>query len=286
MAHRYRWEDLPGPVLGVVRDHLGEIGNAVPAGQGQSCDVALTVYRAEQSPVFLKGVFGISREMRWLRNEIDAAKTVAGLAPAVVFHRDIGDWLIVGFEYVEGRPVNLEPGSPDLAVVASALDRIGAIRAPELKPLGERWKTSWWQRIVDEKPHLLNEWRLDELTGWERKVPELLTGDRLIHTDIHADQFVIAPDGEVRVIDWGWPASGAAWIDPAFLVLRLIGAGHQPDTAEAWARAHTRWALASAEEITAFAVYVAGLWTYRATTEGLARLARDYATWRLRAKPR
>jgi hypothetical protein len=113
-------------------------------------------------------------------------------------------------------------------------------------------------------------------------VPELLAGDHLLHTDLHEDQFVVTAGGEVRVVDWGWPASGASWIDPAFLVLRLIGAGRPPEAAEAWARAHTRWAVAAANEITAFAVYVAGLWTYRATTEGLARLARDYASWRLR----
>ncbi|MEV6641652.1 hypothetical protein [Amycolatopsis sp. NPDC051371] len=278
---RYHWEDLPDSVRREVQDELGTIVRAVPVPEGQSCSAALALYRDELPPVFLKGVHGVSREMRWLRNEISSAKRVRGIAPAVAFHRDIDDWLIAAFEYVGGRPVSLAPGSPDLPAVASALDRIGAIRAPELKSLGERWKTSWWQRVAEEKPHVLNGWRLDELTAWERHVPEVLIGDHLLHTDLHEDQFVVTSGGDIRVVDWGWPASGAPWVDPAFLVLRLIGAGHPPDAAEAWARAHTRWALASVEEITTFAVYVAGLWTYRATTESLAQLARNYANWRL-----
>jgi Ser/Thr protein kinase RdoA (MazF antagonist) len=284
MLHRFHWEGLPDSVRREIQDRLGTISRAVAVSEGQSSSVALTLYRDELPPVFLKGVHGVSREMRWLRNEIDSAERVAGIAPAIVFHRDIGDWLIAVFEHVEGRPVSLAPGSPDLPVVARALGRIGSLRALDLKPLGDRWKTSWWQRIAEEKPQVLNARRLDELKALERNVPDVLVGDHLLHTDLHEDQFVVTSGGDVRVIDWGWPASGAPWVDPAFLVLRLIGAGHQPDAAESWARAHTRWALASDEEITTFAVYVAGLWTYRATTESLARLARDYATWRLQGR--
>ncbi len=282
MAHRYRWEDLPEPVRREVVDRLGAISRTVPAVEGQSCGAALTLYRDDPPPVFLKAVHGVSREMRWLRNEIGIAETVACLAPAVVFHRDVDDWLVAAFEHVDGRPVSLAPGSPDLPVVASALDRIGAVRVPELRPLGDRWKASWWSRIAEERSHLLNGRRLDDLVDWERQAPGLLAGDHLLHTDLHEDQFVVTSRGEARVVDWGWPASGAPWIDPAFLVLRLIGAGHTAEAAEAWARTHTRWAEATAGEITAFAVYVAGLWTYRATTGRLSGLARGYANWRLR----
>ncbi|KDA41138.1 hypothetical protein BMG523Draft_04061, partial [Frankia sp. BMG5.23] len=28
------------------------------------------------------------------------------------------------------------------------------------------------------------------------------------------------------MVDWGWPAQGAGWVDAAFMVIRLIGAGH------------------------------------------------------------
>ncbi|MGH3913703.1 MAG: hypothetical protein ACRDTC_09865 [Pseudonocardiaceae bacterium] len=71
-------------------------------------------------------------------------------------------------------------------------------------------------------------------------------------------------------------------------MLRLVEAGHHPADAEAWART-TLACIADADPhcLTAFAVYIAGLWGYWAATEdisgapGRARLARDYAAWRL-----
>ena len=270
------WSELPEEVRAAVQAWAGPIRKTVPAGEGQSCDTALTLHRDGMPPVFLKGVRGVSREMRWLRNEVESAGLVAGIGPAVLFHHDVGDWFVVAFEYLEGRPAKLAPGSPDLSVVATALGRLGAIRAPELRSLGDRWKARWWRGLAGElrgrDPGLLE--------AWEDKAPGLVAGDSLVHTDLHEDQFVLDGNGGVRVVDWGWPASGAAWVDPAFLVIRLVGAGHHPADAESWARSHTCWGDASSESVTAFAVYVAGLWSAKAT-EFLARTARGYADWRL-----
>ncbi|RSM50915.1 hypothetical protein DMA12_00680 [Amycolatopsis balhimycina DSM 5908] len=293
MSTRYSWSELPDAVRAAVQAHTGPIGRTVAAGAGQSCDAALTLCRDGMAPVFCKAVKGISREMRWLRTEVESAGLVGGLAPAVLFSADLvadgEDWFVVGFEHVAGRPANLAPGSPDLPVLASLLDRIGAVSAPHLRSLGDRWGAPWWDRLARDRPGIVSGWDLAEVSAWEQKAPGLVRGDRLVHTDLHADQFVIGAGadagGAVRVLDWAWPASGAAWVDPAFLVIRLIGAGHTPAQAEAWARAHTHFADAPQEAVTAFAVYVAGLWTAKAaTTDALARLAREYARWRLRER--
>src|SRR5205823_5476502 len=107
------------------------------------------------------------------------------------------------------------------------------------------------------------------------------------HTDLHANQILIDDSGRVHVIDWALPGAGAAWVDTAFLVLRLIEAGHTPTAAEQWAHTRSNWAGMDPQTATAFAVYVAGLWSYFAVTNPLpgavrrARLARNYAAWRL-----
>lgn len=133
---------------------------------------------------------------------------------------------------------------------------------------------------------------LDELTEWCRATPDLIEGSTLLHTDLHEHQFMIDDDSSsVRVIDWGRPASGAAWVDTAFLVIRLVAAGHEPDEAEEWAATVPSWSTRTDKAVTAFACYVAGLWGYRAATApfpGATRLgtaARQYARHRLRSQP-
>ncbi|WP_239335863.1 hypothetical protein [Frankia sp. CiP3] len=117
-------------------------------------------------------------------------------------------------------------------------------------------------------------------------IPGLQAGEEVNHTDLHAHQFMIRKD-RVWVVDWGWPAQGAGWVDAAFMVIRLIGAGHSPQQAEQWASRLTCWAGATDDDLNAFACYVAGLWSMRAVqsdnraAHNRATLARSYATWRL-----
>ncbi|AUI59787.1 hypothetical protein [Amycolatopsis sp. BJA-103] len=280
---KYGWDELPEPVREALRNRVGDIDRVGEIEVGQSSNFAAVFYRDGAAPLFVKGVEGVSPAMRWLRNEAELGTLVSGIAPAVHFAADIEDWLLVGFEYVDGRRARLQPGSSDLTRVAETVNRIGDIKAPGLKPLEQRWKSAWWPKLAQERPEIVGDWDIDELTAWEQKAPELTAGHSLLHTDLHADQFLVPATGDIRAIDWGWPAQGAAWVDPAFMVIRLIGDGHQAMDAETWAKTSTRWSEATEEEVTAFAVYVAGLWSYKAaTTTRLAQIARDYAGWRLR----
>ncbi|GAA1958780.1 phosphotransferase family protein [Amycolatopsis minnesotensis] len=279
---KYGWSDLPQSIRNEVQSQIGIVAEVDAATVGQSCHIATTLIRDGAEPVFFKGVKGISPEMRWLRNEAEIGQLARRIAPAVLFSADVEDWFVVGFEHVTGRPANLAPGSADLSAVATTLARISSIEAPEVRELGLRWKPQWWSKLAGERPDVVGDWDLDELMSWEEKAPPLVQGNRLIHTDLHEDQFIISEDGETHVIDWGWPASGAAWVDAAFIVVRMIGAGHRPPDAERWASRNTNWSAASEEAVTAFAVFIAGLWNYKATTPRLAKLARSYAGWRLR----
>ncbi|WP_233427812.1 phosphotransferase family protein [Actinokineospora spheciospongiae] len=233
----------------------------------------------------------MSRRMRWLRNEITGSLHASDIAPDVVFHADMDDWLIIGFAYVPGRRADLSPGSADLPLVAGTLSRISRIQAPDLRPLRDRWfATDWWTRLADEAPDHIRGWDAAELARVSATAPALVDGTSLLHTDLHADQFLISQDGQVHVVDWGFPGSGAPWVDTAFMTLRLVGAGHTPAEAESWARTIPSYADASPGALAAFAAYVAGFWTHLSLSAGhgarhRARLARACANWRLGSPP-
>ncbi|MFE0021332.1 phosphotransferase family protein [Amycolatopsis sp. NPDC059021] len=263
--------------------------------EGQTCDVATSLRIQNGKRVFLKGVRGVSRRMRFLRNEAIAGDLAPELAPAVLFHEDVeadnDDWLVVGFEHIAGRAASLAPGSSDLPLVAATVNRIAELPASGFGALSDRWSGgSSWHDLVDTDPGTTESWDLPvgELIEWEEKAPGAVDGDRLIHTDLHKDQFIIDSAETVHVIDWGFPAAGAPWVDSAFLTIRLISAGHPSAEAEAWARTHLRLSEAADGQITAFAAYVAGLWSYWAVTDRepgasrRARMAREYAAYRLR----
>lgn len=288
-----RWDELPQPVRDVVEQHLGSVASADEITTGSTTDVCAVLHLVSHERVFLKGVAGISRRMRWLRNEIAGSQAAAPIAPQVLFHADIDtivageDWLVVGHEYVPGRPASLEPGSPDLPLIASAVERIATMPATDLRPLSGRWApTDWWTKLAAIAPESVDGWDIEEMTRLTGLVPTLVDGDRLLHTDLHGGQFIVGTDRSTRVIDWGFPGAGAPWVDTAFMILRLIEAGHTPDDAETWARARDTFADVDEQTLTAFAVYVAGFWTHIAVTDGpgsprRASLARDYAAWRL-----
>jgi hypothetical protein len=283
------WQQLPASVRSAVAAHVGTVARVEQIADGDNHDFA-AVLQSSRGGVFVKAVQGVSKQMKMLRNEITAGSCAGRLAPAVRFSADVVadvPWLVVGFDVVDGRPADLSPGSTDLAVVADTVNRIGERDATGLRPVRDRWSVDWWHQLADESPSTVAGWDVDELARLAASVPERVDGDRLAHTDLHPDQFRIGTDG-VRVIDWGFPGAAAPWLDPAFLVLRLAEAGHDPAEAETWARAELA-GLAGVDDdtLTAFAAYLAGMWSMWAVGDPSpgalhrARLARDYAAWRV-----
>jgi hypothetical protein len=283
---RHQWNDLPDAVTRAVEDRFGSVLSTAEVGGGQNCDVAVVLRGSAERAVFVKGVHGVSRRMRWLRNEIAAGALTEGLAPATLFHLDVADWLVVGFEYLPGRPASLAPGSADLPLVASAMQRISTMRAPGLPALRDRWAgADWWHRFAAAAPDEARDWDVRELTSIAAALPALVDGDQLVHTDLHGEQFLIDARSTIHVIDWGFPAAGAEWVDVAFLILRLMEAGHTASDAQAWALAFRE---IDPVALTAFASYIAGMWSYWAASANSisgsphrARLARNYLAWRL-----
>ncbi|WP_245816550.1 phosphotransferase family protein [Lentzea albidocapillata] len=272
-------------------NRVGQLTGAKDIVQGAASDLSTVLFTAEGPDVFLKGVRGVSVRMRWLRNEITAGAIAAGIAPAVRFHADIDDWLLVGFEHLKGRTASLAPHSPDLGTVAEVLGTLSAITTSELRPLRDRWTlTDAWITLAGTNPEVVAGWDVAKLTHHATLITELIDGSCLLHTDMHGEQFLIDESGAAHVIDWAFPARGAAWVDGAFLTLRLIEAGHSPQEAERWVLQLPGFAEVDAEpRLTAFSAFIAGLWTTWAVSSNppagaahRARLALDYAAYRFR----
>ncbi|WP_313887927.1 hypothetical protein [Lentzea alba] len=270
-------------------DQVGQVTGATDIALGVSSDLSTVLVTSAGPDVFLKGVRGVSLRMRWLRNEITAGAIAAGIAPAVLFHADVDDWLLVGFEHLRGRTASLAPGSPDLRAVAAVMARLSTITAPDLRPLRERWTlTNAWNNLAETNPEVVEGWDVHRLADHAALITELVDGSCLLHTDMHGDQFLIDGTGAAHVIDWALPARGAAWVDGAFLVLRLIEAGHLPEDAERWAQRLPSFSDVDAETtMNAFSAFIAGLWTTWAVSgkppagaAHRARLAMNYATYR------
>jgi hypothetical protein len=124
------------------------------------------------------------------------------------------------------------------------MECIGRLKLP---PVAEDWPETRWDRFVRDDSEA-----------------ELFRGESLLHTDINPENFLVGVVG-MWAVDWAWPTRGAAFIDPAILVLQLVAAGHPPEGAESWADGCTAWAEAEPKAVDAFAA--AQLRLYRAAFE-------------------
>jgi hypothetical protein len=280
-----KWDDLPEHVRTTIEDQTGPIMSTDTANAGDSADMT-AVLGTDRGPVFVKAVHGDGRRARWLRNEHSAGHLTAGIAPRPAFACEVDGWLAVGFEYIAGRPADLTPASPDLPCLTTVLDDIAHRPGSGLHPLSHRWAdTSFWDDLKGLPPGALPAWDLTAAATRASDISSAVAGDRLIHTDLHSEQFIVRSE-RVWVVDWSWPAQGAPWVDAAFMVIRLIGAGHTPQQAEQWAARLDCWTGAT-DALDAFACHVAGLWSLWAVrpssraARNRATWARAYATWRV-----
>ncbi|MFF2653991.1 protein kinase [Streptomyces sp. NPDC058045] len=154
------------------------------------------------------------------------------ISPHLLWDVESADWLVLGFEVVEGRSADFAPGSPDLVPVVDAIGEIGRLPLPRI---ARGWAETRWDRFASD--------------GSEAG---LFRGDSLLHTDVGPSNFLVAK-GRTRVVDWAWPTRGAAFIDPALLVLQLIAAEHTPAGAEKWVDRLPAWRTAPPQAIDAFA---------------------------------
>ncbi|MER6470973.1 hypothetical protein [Streptomyces collinus] len=111
----------------------------------------------------------------------------------------------------------------------------------------------------------------------------LLASTTRLHTDLAPHNVLV--DNRAHLIDWAWPTRGAAWIDPAVLILRLLEAGHSLTSAESVARQFPSWRSAPRPAAQAFTAANAVAWAEIARADNaawktaIARHASAFDTW-------
>ncbi|MDP9828030.1 phosphotransferase [Kineosporia succinea] len=183
--------------------------------------------------VFCKGT-AIDNPQAWMhrREAVLNPHVPRDLAPRLRWQVAASGWLVTGFDRAPGRHVDIAPDSADLPLLTATLTAMSTTPAPgppvKILTAGERWGG--------------------------RISPELLAGDVLVHSDVTPKNFLVDDaHGRIAVVDWCTPVRGAAWIDTALMIVRLIRAGHTPAQAEAWAAQVPAWADATPTTVTLFA---------------------------------
>jgi len=262
---RIHWADLPATTRHAVEQHTGPVLSAQTTSEGLNSAVA-AILTTEAGQVFAKGLRA-DYPRRWTQDmEALINPYVATLSPRLLW-RVQDEWDILGFDLVEGRHADYAPGSPDLPLAAATMTALGQISCPSapLKNAPHRWRD-----YVTSQADL----------GW-------LDGDRLLHTDYNPLNMLIS-DGRGLLIDWAWPTRGAGWIDPACLIIRLIAAGHTPQSAENAVQDVPAWQAAPGEGLAIFARACARMWQEINDanpvdwTQHMAHAARDWQQHRTR----
>jgi hypothetical protein len=264
---RIPWDVLPLGARRAVEQRIGPIVRAETASAGVNSGIAATV-RTADSVLFVKGVPTGHPQARTQQREADINPHLPASCPRLLFHVQAAGWDLIGYEHIVGRHADYTPGSPDLPLVARALAELQNIRCPGtgLKRAEQRWALYAGPEGVDQ-----------------------LAGDTLLHTDLAPHNVLVA--SRAHLIDWAWPTRGAAWIDPAVLILRLMEAGHTASAADAWAREHiASWRTAPHAAVLAFSEANAATWDEIARNDPqrwkkeMGRHAHDWVTyWRERA---
>jgi len=268
--HRQRvgWDELPLPLREAVAARTGPVRFARTVSGGFNSTLAV-VLDTPGGRVFVKGLRGDHRGVVTQGREALINAAVRPVAPALLWHLpDVAGWNVLGFEYVEGRHADYRPGSPDVTAVVAVLDALAGVPCPDVPGVKD---ASRWRCYADS----------GDTTPFE--------GDALLHTDWKPDNVLIQADGTVRVVDWAWPTRGAAWIDPADLLIQLIANGHTPAQAETHMNRVRGWQQAPVSSVNSFCRANVRLWDEIVGNnptpwhQNMARAARSWAQTRLAA---
>ncbi|MFD0229301.1 aminoglycoside phosphotransferase [Streptomyces hirsutus] len=234
---RRHFHDLPAQARQAITDKAGPVHAARTADGGLNSGIAAFI-DTDHGPVLVKGIPTDHPQAPTQRRETAINPYLPRACPRLYWHIETAGWDLLGYEVLQGRHADYAPGSADLPLVATAIMELQEIAAPAdiaIKAAEQRW-------AVYAPPG----------------AADLFAGGALLHTDL-APQNVLVDD-RAHVIDWAWPTRGAAWIDPAILILRLLEAGHTLAEADTFACRFPFWRTAPAEAVKAFAAANATAW--------------------------
>ncbi|MEZ0578938.1 hypothetical protein [Nocardioides sp. MH1] len=226
-ARRLEWVYLPPHIRGEIERRVGSpVVEASSRPSGFTPGFASVLTCADGSRHFVKAASQKAQRM-FADAYREEARKLALLpdgvpAPRLRWLHDADDWVVLGFEYVDGR-APARPWVPDELAAASAMAvEVAALLTPAPKGI---------DRAVDEFAEWPGHWdrvdhpRAADCAALAARYADVVDGDTLVHTDIRDDNLLVRPDGTVVMCDWNWPVVGAAWLDSLFLLIGPRGDG-------------------------------------------------------------
>lgn len=227
---RIAWAELPTVARTAIERHTGPILRATDIDGGLNSAAAARL-RAPSGDLFAKAAADGTAGARHQTREAAIAPWLPPVAPTVVAHVHAAGWHLLATAWLDARHADLTPGSPDLDAVAETLADTSRCRPPDTAPL----------------PPLADLWD-GHATPAETR---LLTGDHLVHTDIHAENILVSGD-RAWLIDWGMCTRGPAWIDTAETAVRLLENGYTAADVLTWATRVPAWRDAPPDAVAAW----------------------------------
>nr|WP_307855872.1 phosphotransferase [Nocardioides faecalis] len=245
-ARRLEWVHLPPRLRRQVEERLGSpVEVAESAGGGFSPGFASVLTCADGTKHFVKAASTIAQRAfaESYRDEAARLSVLPASTPTPPLlwsadggeHAEWGDWVVLETAYVEARAPQRPWIEEDLDAAETLALRLAEVLTPAPgdgsgggsgdgsgaapTPAAEEM-AAWpglWRRL--DHPHAV------EAAALARRLPEVVVGDTLCHTEIRDDNILITPGGTALVCDWNWPVAGPAWLDSLLLLIGPRGDG-------------------------------------------------------------
>ncbi|MEU4155231.1 phosphotransferase [Actinoplanes sp. NPDC026670] len=234
---RLRWSDIPDSLRSraeaAVATPLREVASA-PGGFTPG--VASAVAGTSGERFFVKAIARHTSEVAgsYLREALLAEALPPQVpSPRLLWWHDDGVWIVMLFEYVEGRTPQIADLDPVLAAVAALGATPGPSGLPRLVDEYAEDFVSWravdsWDAIVGGYPELAAA-SLDALAAREKRWSQVADGTALVHGDLRLDNMIRAGD-RVWIVDWPNACTGAAWFDLLLMTPSLAMHGVDVET--------------------------------------------------------
>ncbi|MEV7972359.1 phosphotransferase [Cellulomonas sp. NPDC089187] len=283
-GQRLDWRDLPRSVRARIQELAGaQVTAEMSATSGLSPGFAAVLELADGRGVFVKAVSPEQNPQSpdLARAEVRAAQAIPPEvpAPALLWHDDDGDWVLLGFEVATGRSPLLPWRPAELRRVLDAMAVLSQARplpGHQLITTAEHFAEDFrgWRALAGGPGSDLDrtagwaagtgDWlrtHLDQLAEWAGDATAALAGDRLVHADLRADNVLLDGD-HVSLIDWPHASVGAGWADLMFLLPSVAMQGGGRPQEIFWAEPMS--AGVEPEQLRAALAGLAGYFTYGA----------------------
>jgi aminoglycoside phosphotransferase (APT) family kinase protein len=230
---RHPWNEIPGEVRQALEERLGaEVVEAVTQVGGFSPGAAARLRLSDGRRVFAKAAGPVPNpqvpEIYRREAEVAAALPRDVPAPRFLFSFEAAEWVVIVLEDIDGQHPRLPWNARELRMVTDMVERLAVALTPTPLPDIPTLSDDAFSGFVELAGETKNRGALDDLDGWIRRHLDRLaamesdwadaaTGSTLLHTDIRADNVLLAKN-QVYLIDWPHAAVGPAWGDLLFML--------------------------------------------------------------------